>query len=375
MADPHVATTVDWVKGKKMPTTTDIVAGSGTWTAIADDGITVTAPVNAGDPLRISIDYTAKELFESPGHGIIDVEFKEPAGHASNFGLRLPIVVDVTNHLGADWNGFVLYESDNVITDPLDSGSVHPTGYGHFHSVEVNTFPGLVSTVFLQDFSTPAAFGPAGSGAIPAPGQIQAAGLVADGTTITSLPFVIHKIENAGVDDGFHVSFYEVPTSGQQIVALAPSDQTLHGAGTFSFDVLRGGSSDAINTDSTFVHYSVLGSGINGTDPSDFVGGVLPSGTINFAAGDNTETISFDVTGQTASKLDETFIVKLDSPETGTAIGIIGPTGGTIQNVDAVVPAAIDWNALAAEVNAYHDATGQWGLIDSWIDTGQPWPA
>lgn len=32
------------------------------------------------------------------------------------------------------------------------------------------------------------------------------------------------------------------------------------------------------------------------------------------------------------------------------------------------------WNALAAEVTAYFGQTGQWGLIDSWLNFGTPFP-
>jgi hypothetical protein len=37
-------------------------------------------------------------------------------------------------------------------------------------------------------------------------------------------------------------------------------------------------------------------------------------------------------------------------------------------------PREIDWNALAAEVTAHFDQTGQWGLIDSWLEFGTPFP-
>ena len=76
------------------------------------------------------------------------------------------------------------------------------------------------------------------------------------------------------------------------------------------------------------VQWRVAGAGTNPANAADFLNGVLPSGTVAFAAGENSKLISVYVNGDTTVENDERFNVVLYSPigatiGTSTAIGTI----------------------------------------------------
>lgn len=77
------------------------------------------------------------------------------------------------------------------------------------------------------------------------------------------------------------------------------------GTTAFTFTV------DPYNNDATAITmtYSVAGHGSTPADVLDFDGGVLPSGTINLAVGEDTQTLTINVSGDTLFELDETFAV------------------------------------------------------------------
>ncbi len=104
-------------------------------------------------------------------------------------------------------------------------------------------------------------------------------------------------------------------------------------AGTtlFSFTLTRTGDlSGEITAD-----WAVTGVGADPANPADFVGGVLPSGTVTFAAGEDTATIEIPVQGDTDVEPDEDFRVTLSAPTNAT----LGDAEGdaTILNDDEVV--------------------------------------
>jgi hypothetical protein len=66
---------------------------------------------------------------------------------------------------------------------------------------------------------------------------------------------------------------------------------------------------------------------------SDFTGGVLPTGTVNFAAGVATATIAINVAGDTVFEPNEDFTVSLNTPVNAT-LGTSVNTTGTINNDD-----------------------------------------
>ncbi|XGW00908.1 MAG: Calx-beta domain-containing protein (plasmid) [Leptolyngbya sp. BL-A-14] len=97
----------------------------------------------------------------------------------------------------------------------------------------------------------------------------------------------------------------------------------------YTFTVTRSGDIAG----ATSVDYDVTGSGANGANAADF-GGTLPTGTVNFAAGDTSKVITVNVSGDTTVEPDEGFAVTLSNPTGGATLTAAAATG-TIQNEDA----------------------------------------
>lgn len=88
-------------------------------------------------------------------------------------------------------------------------------------------------------------------------------------------------------------------------------------AGTtpFTFTVTRTGPTDAAG----WVDWALSGTGANPADAADF-GGALPSGRLNFAAGQSSATLTINVAGDTSVEPDESFRVTLTGAAGGAAI-------------------------------------------------------
>ncbi|WP_428664107.1 beta strand repeat-containing protein [Reyranella sp.] len=99
------------------------------------------------------------------------------------------------------------------------------------------------------------------------------------------------------------------------------------GSTPFTFTVTRTGDTSVAH----IAHWAVGGAAVTG---ADFAGGVLPSGTVIFAAGQTSRTITVNVAGDTAVEANEAFTVTLSSPSTGATLGTATATG-TILNDDA----------------------------------------
>lgn len=99
------------------------------------------------------------------------------------------------------------------------------------------------------------------------------------------------------------------------------------GTTTFTFTVTRSGDTSG----TTSVDFAVTGD----ADATDF-GGTLPSGTVDFADGETSQTISIDVSGDTDIEPDETFTVTLSNP-TGGATITTATADGTILDDDTAV--------------------------------------
>ncbi|MDA0282144.1 MAG: matrixin family metalloprotease [Planctomycetota bacterium] len=115
------------------------------------------------------------------------------------------------------------------------------------------------------------------------------------------------------------------------------------GTTSFTFLVTRMG----MTTGTSSVSYSVAGSGANSANANDF-GGLLPAGTVTFAAGETQQTITITVSGDSEFEADEGFTVILSN-----AVGaeIVGATAnGTIRN-DDVEPETFDITADSASRN------------------------
>ena len=100
------------------------------------------------------------------------------------------------------------------------------------------------------------------------------------------------------------------------------------GSTPFTFAVTRTGDSTAAAT----LSYAVTGTGTNPATAASFTGGVLPTGTVSFAAGDKARTITVNVAGNTIYEPDKTFAVTLTGPAGATVA--TSSAAGTILNDD-----------------------------------------
>ena len=124
-------------------------------------------------------------------------------------------------------------------------------------------------------------------------------------------------------------------TSPSPTLAIAAANASQNegnsGSTAFTFTVTRTGSTTGAST----VSYAVTGSGANPATAGDFTGGVFPTGTVSFAAGETGKTITVNVAGDSTVEPGENFAVTLSNPSAGTTIGTATATG-TILNDDGV---------------------------------------
>jgi len=121
-------------------------------------------------------------------------------------------------------------------------------------------------------------------------------------------------------------------------LSIAASDAVLaeadSGTTTLSFTVTRIG---VVVAEASAI-FAVSGADIAA---DDFAGGVLPTGLVEFAAGETSTTITIDVAGDTLIELDEAFTVTLSAPSAGAVIGTASATG-RILNDDVLPPGPSD---------------------------------
>ncbi len=104
------------------------------------------------------------------------------------------------------------------------------------------------------------------------------------------------------------------------IAALSASKPEGTGGSTaFTFRVSRSGDTSGSGS-VDWVVAGVAGPGTVPANAADFVGGVLPSGTVAFLPGEATRTITVDVFGDTAGELNERFAVTLANPSPAVAL-------------------------------------------------------
>ena len=120
------------------------------------------------------------------------------------------------------------------------------------------------------------------------------------------------------------------------------------GTKPFTFTVSRTGDL----TGSSSVSYAVTGRGANPTNAADF-GSSFPSGTVSFAAGENSKTLTVLVSGDTAIEKNEGFLVTLSNPSVGSTL-VTTTSLGTIVNDDA---------SLSITASAADKSEGQTGTV------------
>jgi hypothetical protein len=102
------------------------------------------------------------------------------------------------------------------------------------------------------------------------------------------------------------------------------------GATEFAFTITRSGNPDVAAT----VEYAVTGSGATPASAADFAGGVLPSGSVSFLAGEMSRTVAIAVAGDTVAEAADGFSVTISSTSPDVAIGQAA-AGGLILDDDS----------------------------------------
>lgn len=98
---------------------------------------------------------------------------------------------------------------------------------------------------------------------------------------------------------------------------------------TFSFDVVRTGPAG----DPAHVQWDTTGNGAHPATADDFIGAVMPRGSVDFAAGETSKTINISVVADTTNEFDEQFILSIVGVQ-GGVLGHNTNASGTIVNDD-----------------------------------------
>ena len=162
-------------------------------------------------------------------------------------------------------------------------------------------------------------------------------------------------VDITGVTNGFEFGLQRVTATiaDTAILSITAANTTKpeghNGSTAFTFTVSRTGDLSS----SSSVPYAVTGSGSNVADAGDFVGNVLPQGTVTFGVGVTTQTLTISISGDTLVEKNEGFRVTLANPSMGAVLGTLF-AAGQIQNDDASVSIAAD---RATKTEGHSDAS------------------
>lgn len=179
------------------------------------------------------------------------------------------------------------------------------TNLSNFNAIlgPINAEAGVAVTVTDSVNANRSEISLSGSGTFDKPMQIYRYG-VATSTTFIGTASVSGSIAASYPEFGFAAADLDI-TQG------APNTVT-----PISFEVARSGdTSGAVSTT-----WSLVGSGPDPVAPADFSGGVLPSGTVSFAAGQSVAQVTVDVLGAPHSDSAETFAVDVSPVSIGDLI-------------------------------------------------------
>jgi Ca2+-binding RTX toxin-like protein len=130
-------------------------------------------------------------------------------------------------------------------------------------------------------------------------------------------------------------------------IAATSADKKEGGSGStaFTFTVTRSGDTSGTSSAS----WAVSGGSANG---ADFTGGAYPSGSVSFAKGETSKTITINVAGDTIVESDDSFTVTLKNPS-GATLKTTSATG-VIRNDDVAAPvlSIAATNAVQTEGNS-----------------------
>lgn len=151
------------------------------------------------------------------------------------------------------------------------------------------------------------------------------------------------------------------PSQNDYLSIAATDAQRLEGTGGVTyhtFTVTRSGNTSL----ATSVGYHVAGSGSNPAGAADFAGGILPAGTLSFAAGETSKMITIQVAGDALTENDESYSVSLSNASGSTQIGTSTATG-TILNDDAVVTPGIKVTPISGLTTNERGTTASFGVV------------
>lgn len=282
--------------------------GGSTWTVALKDSVDNPAlaglgsaegvdqrGVARGQPTGTDGDIGAFELKQTPPT-IISIRAQTPTksefdAGGTIFTFRVACTGDLSRPSAVDWavSGSAVNGADFV-------GGVLPSGHLTFDAnsarllniqVQGDTLfePNETFTVTLRNPSSNAILGTASASSVivnddPSP----------DAAALSVAPLVADRLEGQG-----------------------------GGATAFTFAVTRAGNTAiAASADWTVSGYSRVGS--TPADAADFVGGALPKGTVHFAAGETSKTVTVQVLADATTETDEGFQITLSHPTAGAVI-------------------------------------------------------
>lgn len=167
--------------------------------------------------------------------------------------------------------------------------------------------------------------------------------VVGDADPEANETFTVQLGSLSGIDEAIDISAAGVITNDDSAFAIAGATASTAESGSQTFTITRTHSTSQNQT----IAWSVLTGGANGTvDAADF-GGSLPSGSVTFAPGEMSKTITITPTSDTTPETDETYTVQiaLGAGTAGDSITTATATG-TIENDDAVFHIAADQATL-----------------------------
>jgi hypothetical protein len=146
-------------------------------------------------------------------------------------------------------------------------------------------------------------------------------------------------------DAGFTLVATDAPISNDNVFVSISADNAVQeegnsGSTAFTFVVTRDGGTNLTQS----VSYAVTGTGTAPADAADFVGNHLPTGTVTFAPGETSKTVTVAVAGDATVEQNEYFAVTLSNPSSGLAIDT-AVASGTIVNDDTAPPAVVNNDA------------------------------
>ena len=175
--------------------------------------------------------------------------------------------------------------------------------------------------------------------------------------TITYANGVYTVTGTDGVDtltDIERLQFADITINAPVVVSLASATWSTNEGNSGTTNLTITVTLDRAYATNQAVNYAVTGSGSYAVNGADFVGSVLPSGTITFTAGSTSQVITIPISADVLSEQDETFTLSLSSPSSGLLLGLSIGTG-TIINDDSILLTDNNdtWTGTSADENVF----------------------